>query len=265
LLDQPISAGADRLIIADIEIERLRFDGGGRPVLFLHPKDGPAGDAVFLKALATAGHDVHAPWLPGFGHSNRPDGFIAVRDLACFAAAYLAEQDLQNALIVGASFGGWVAAEMATRDVSHMAGLVLIDAFGLKFGHRNARDIADFHSEPAEDIAAKSWFNPAAHGSDANTLTQAEAIGEARSGEAFALYGWRPYMHDPGLGRWLARLDLPTTVLWGEADGIVSPDYGRAYAALMPGAGFEIIAGAAHYPTREQATETAKRVAAFKL
>ena len=34
----------------------------------------------------------------------------------------------------------------------------------------------------------------------------------------------------------LGLIEAPTLVLWGESDGIVTPNYGRAYAGLIPGA-----------------------------
>jgi pimeloyl-ACP methyl ester carboxylesterase len=65
------------------------------------------------------------------------------------------------------------------------------------------------------------------------------------------------------LTRWLHRIALPTLVLWGERDGIVKPDYGRAYAERIPGARFKMIANAGHYPHLEQPERTAEQVRAF--
>ena len=50
------------------------------------------------------------------------------------------------------------------------------------------------------------------------------------------LFGWKPYMHNPRLKRWLHRIDIPTHLLWGEQDGIVSTSYGEAWKAEIPGA-----------------------------
>jgi len=43
----------------------------------------------------------------------------------------------------------------------------------------------------------------------------------------------------------------PTLVLWGEADRIVDPDYGRAYADAIPGARFELLRWSGHLPQLE--------------
>jgi pimeloyl-ACP methyl ester carboxylesterase len=56
---------------------------------------------------------------------------------------------------------------------------------------------------------------------------------------------------------------VPTLVLWGASDGIVTPAYGRAYAALIPGARFQVIEGAGHHPELEQPAAFATAVASF--
>jgi pimeloyl-ACP methyl ester carboxylesterase len=70
-------------------------------------------------------------------------------------------------------------------------------------------------------------------------------------------------MYNPRLARWLARIAVPTLVLWGASDRVVTPAYGRAYAARIPGARFEIIEAAGHHPEIEQPGTLAERVRAF--
>jgi pimeloyl-ACP methyl ester carboxylesterase len=74
----------------------------------------------------------------------------------------------------------------------------------------------------------------------------------ARNREALCLYAWHPYMYNPQLPRWLGRINPPTLLLWGASDGVVSHDYGRAYAGMIPGSRFELIERAGHHPEIEQ-------------
>ena len=85
----------------------------------------------------------------------------------------------------------------------------------------------------------------------------------ARNRDALCLYGWQPFMYNPNLPRWLCRIAVPTLLLWGASDGVVTPDYGRAYCDLIPGAKFELIEQAGHHPEIEQPADFAARVAAF--
>ena len=59
-------------------------------------------------------------------------------------------------------------------------------------------------------------------------------------------------MHNPKLRRRLHRVKAPTLIIWGAEDGIVTADYGRAYAAGIRGSQFIVIDDAAHYPHIEQ-------------
>ena len=70
-------------------------------------------------------------------------------------------------------------------------------------------------------------------------------------------------MYNPRLKVWLRRIAVPTLVLWGESDGIVTPEYGRAYAGLIPGARFETIPAAGHHPELEQPKMFVDRVVRF--
>jgi pimeloyl-ACP methyl ester carboxylesterase len=74
----------------------------------------------------------------------------------------------------------------------------------------------------------------------------------ARNWDALCLYAWRPHMYNPQLKHWLRRISVPTLVLWGASDRIVTPAYGQAYAGLIPGARFELIELAGHHPELEQ-------------
>jgi len=74
----------------------------------------------------------------------------------------------------------------------------------------------------------------------------------ARNRESLVLFCWDPYLHNPKLIHRLHRITVPTLVLWGESDGIVTPEYGRAYSEKIPNAQFETIAKAGHLPHLEQ-------------
>jgi pimeloyl-ACP methyl ester carboxylesterase len=80
---------------------------------------------------------------------------------------------------------------------------------------------------------------------------------------ATALYGWRPYMHNPGLRQWLHRVRVPTLVLWGEGDGIVATAYGEKLRRSLPHARFELIPRAGHYPQIERPGKVADAIERF--
>lgn len=251
----------DRLECAGVGIDIWR-QGAGRPVLFLHPGDGFAPDDAFINPLSKR-YDVLAPWHPGFGHSDMPQGWTSVDDLANFYLDLLDHLALENVVVIGASFGGWIAAEMAVRGSNRLDRMVLIDALGIKISDRTARDIADFHNTDPALLEALKWAHPESHKVDLMSLDDDALTAIVRSREAFAHFGWRPYMNNPVLARWLHRIRIPTLVLWGAKDGIVTSEYGRAYADRIPGARFEIIDDAGHFPHIEQAPACLEIVCGF--
>jgi pimeloyl-ACP methyl ester carboxylesterase len=74
----------------------------------------------------------------------------------------------------------------------------------------------------------------------------------ARNNESFARFGWEPYLHNPKLRHRLHRIKVPTLLIWGEQDHIVTPQYGEAYGKLIPRSRIAVIPQAGHLPHIEQ-------------
>jgi pimeloyl-ACP methyl ester carboxylesterase len=165
--------------------------------------------------------------------------------------------------LVGCSFGGWLAAEIAAACCHRIDRLVLVDPLGIKVNDRETPDILDVFNTSPTEVQRRSWHDPTRWAPDYDSMTDAQLVERARNWDALSLYGWHPYMHNPRLAYWLQRIDVPTSLLWGAGDGIVTPDYGRAYAALIPGARFTLIEQAAHHPEIEQPVACASHVLDF--
>jgi len=248
-------------LINGIRIETIER-GSGRPLLFLHPGIGISATAPVLDRLAQRTRLI-APSHPGFGGSEQPPSFSSIDDLAYFYLDLLDELELDHAIVAGVSLGGWIAAEMAVKSCARISHLVLANPVGIKVGDRETRDIADIFALTEEQLAELAYFDPAAGKHDYKAMPEAEVREVARNREATARYGWSPYMHDPKLKQRLHRIRIPTLLLWGTADRIVSQPYGQAYCAAIPGARFEPIARAGHFPHLEQPEEFARRILAF--
>jgi pimeloyl-ACP methyl ester carboxylesterase len=247
--------------IAGVSLE-LEERGDGTPLLFLHAGAGLQPQREWLDLLAQRFH-VIAPYHPGWGDSALPDWLSTVDDLAYLYLDLATALGLEQATLVGACFGGWIAAEMAIRNTHRPTKLVLVDPLGIKVGGVLDRDIADMHAMTRDEYIRLAWADPAKGLSDLTQLPVTELAYIARGREAFARFGWKPYMHNPHLKRWLHRIDIPTLLLWGEQDGIVGTAYGEAWRAEIPGARMEVIPGAGHFPHWEQPRDFAARLLTF--
>jgi pimeloyl-ACP methyl ester carboxylesterase len=236
--------------------------GAGRPLLFLHAGEGLAPERPWLDLLARR-YRVIAPWHPGWGNSALIDGMGSVDDLAYLYLDLAAELGLQGAVLVGACFGGWVAAEIMVRSTARFSHLVLLDPLGVKFASREERDIADMHALARGEYLQRAWADPNKGEVDFSRLSESELGAIVRGREAFALYGWKPYMHNPRLKRWLHRIDRPTLLLWGTEDRIVTPSYGENWRRMIPDARLELIPNAGHFPHWEQPQAVVDKLAAF--
>ncbi|GCE51366.1 2-polyprenyl-6-methoxyphenol hydroxylase-like FAD-dependent oxidoreductase [Thermosporothrix hazakensis] len=228
-----------REAFADDLILRVDEQGNGRPLLILHGAAGPQSVSGLAEGLAEQAH-VFVPTHPGFEGEPRPEWFNSVDDLAFTYLDLLDRLDLHDVVVIGCSFGGWIAAELAVRSTTRLGGLILIDAAGIKV-----------------DKLPQPMMRP-------HTANQAEAArGWPANLEALRAYVGPSGLWNPKLRRRLRRVNVPVLCLWGEHDTFVPPDYGRAYAQSLPNARFELIPQAGHHPQREQPERVLTQVRTF--
>ena len=236
--------------------------GTGPTLLLLHGAEGSQADSRLISELSK-NFTVIAPSHPGFGLSPRPDWCDSIDDLAYVYLDWMEQQGFDEVVLVGLQFGGWLAAEMAVRDSSRFSRVILVDAVGIKVGGREDRDIADVFAMSRQELDSRLFADPL-NGPGDLTVADADAVLHiARNEEALALFAWEPYLHNPRLRRWLHRVSAPTLVIWGDKDGIVSPEYGEAYAASIPNARFELVRDAAHRCQIDQPTAVASLISNF--
>jgi pimeloyl-ACP methyl ester carboxylesterase len=256
-----VNAKAKRLVVQGIELEVVRR-GSGHPLLILHGFETIDPDARFLDLLGRHA-EIVAPSSPGFGRSPRPKDFDTVYDLVHLHLAALDALPGDKVSLLGFSFGGWLAAEVAAACSHRLAKLVLVDPVGVKISDRETPDILDVFLKSPDEVRAKSWHDPDRFAPDYDAMDDEALVVHARNREALCVYAWHPYMYNPQLPRWLVRIAVPTLLVWGASDRVVTPDYGRAFSRLIPGSRFTLIKAAGHHPEIEQPEAFVERVAAF--
>ncbi|WP_328453629.1 alpha/beta fold hydrolase [Amycolatopsis sp. NBC_00438] len=218
-----------------------------RPFLLLHGGGGVATMAGFADLLAERTHSrVLLPTHPGFGGTPKADGLTTVAELAKAYVTMLDELDLTDVTVLGNSFGGWLAAEIALLESPRVSGAVIVDGVGVEVdGH----PVTDVRGLTPQELRAISWH-------DASKAPVPPAGGTGPSPDVVALLGYTgAAMADPTLAKRLGGLDIPVHVIWGESDGIVTPDYGRAFAAAIPLSTFTLLPRSGHLPQLETPEE----------
>ena len=114
-----------------IETEVAIF-GDGPPLVFLHGSWGLRNDQEFLELLART-HTVYAPKHPGTseGDCEAVHQIDDWWDLIVYHGELFDRLELKSPVLVGHSFGGLVACEIAAAMPERVRKLVLIDPVGL--------------------------------------------------------------------------------------------------------------------------------------
>src|SRR3954467_12530041 len=107
-----------------------RHAGKGKPVVFLHGASGAPVVLPFMEKLASR-YDVIVPDHPGYGLSDEPEWLENIHDVAYFYLDFLARLELEKAVVIGSSMGGWMAMEMAVRNTARIGSLVLVSPAGI--------------------------------------------------------------------------------------------------------------------------------------
>ncbi len=254
----------------------VRRGGDGPPLVYLHSAGNEGWPPVL--ELLSAHREVIAPVAPGFPGTGGLEHVDHVSDVALHTVDVFEALGLDRPAVLGASLGGWVAAELAARYPKEVGPLLLVDAAGLWIDESPPAEI--FGVTPAElaDITFHDQGHPAAQmlrsfafGFDAggkpvgtDDLPPDELIlPMVQALEAAARIAWNPYLHDPKLPRLLGRVRSPTLIVWGDHDRLLDPMYARRYQELIPGSEVRFIEGCGHMPGVERPDALAEIVEEF--
>jgi poly(3-hydroxyalkanoate) depolymerase len=248
---------------------RISVRGEGRPLLLAMGIGasldlwGPLEDE-----LAPRGYQLISFDLPGIGGS--PSAFPPRRmaGMARIAVGVLDELGVARADLLGVSFGGILAQEIARQTPSRIGNLVLV-ATGPGLGGVPGRPKALRHMlttkrytspEYAARIAGELYggrarTNPARHASMPARFMRPPSLYGYLS-QVYAVAGWTSIP-------WLRRLDTRTLVIAGDDDPIIPLANGRIMAALLPEARLHVVEGGGHLVLLDQTAEMADLIDAF--
>jgi pimeloyl-ACP methyl ester carboxylesterase len=249
--------------------EYLDFPGGqvhllrggiGPPVLFLHAAGGAGQWLEFHELLATR-FEVFAPDHPGFGGSDQLPEVEDMGDLVYHYLDVIERLELERPHIVGASFGGWIAAELAVAAPHLIGSLVLLSAAGLRLPDH---PVADLFLMTPEQLGHALFNDPAKAAAMFPAEPEVDTILAAyRDMGALARYAWVPFMCNPKLERRLHRVTAPTRVVWPADDRLIPLAHGERYAELIPTAELTVVEDCGHAMYFERPEEFAAATTEF--
>jgi pimeloyl-ACP methyl ester carboxylesterase len=238
--------------IAGCKVQMLR-GGKGPTILWLHGGGGAGIWTPFFQKLSER-YDLIVPEHPGFGRSDTPDWLDNVGDLANFYLDFIKHLGLTNVHLVGHSVGGWIAADLATRNTSSLRSLTLMCPAGIHVKGVTAPDLFLWNGE---QLIRNLVFDQAIADRILSIQpTDEQRVYQAKGMLTLAKIAWQPRFYNFDLRKWLHRIDKPTLVLWGDKDAVLPPAYGPAWRDLIPGARLQVIEQAGHALQLEKIDET---------
>jgi pimeloyl-ACP methyl ester carboxylesterase len=282
LFPRPVTAPADRTVIAGGLPVSIVEAGRGDPVLLLHGLG--ATKASFLPTVVALAKTrrVIAPDLLGHGVTAKPLARYDAPTFARFVTSLMDALGIERADLIGNSMGGRISLEVAmstpdrVRSVSLLCpavaflkrrGMVpFVRALRPELGilphrlpHRLVvRSIRTMFSQP--DRLPPSWY---AAGADEFLRIFRTPRGRA------ALYASMRniYLDEPGgeRGFWvrLERLERPAMFLWGDRDRLVPAAFDRHVRRVLPAAASHVLADCGHVPQFEHPARTHELIRAF--
>jgi pimeloyl-ACP methyl ester carboxylesterase len=241
----------------------VEVSGDGPPLLYLHGPWGLTPDLPFVGRLASA-YTVFAPRHPGTssGAPNAAHAIDSFWDLVVYYGELLDQLGLKTLPIVGHSFGGLVAAELAASMPERAKQLVLIDPVGLwRDDHPvknwmimpEAARPQTLFADPAGEPARHFFAHP--EQKDARVASIVSFVwAQACTGK----YVWP--LPDKGLKNRIHRIAAPTLIIWGKRDGIISPVYAEEFGRRLSTSRIELIDEAGHLPHLERGERVSELV-----
>lgn len=254
--------------------------GDGEPALIYHGGDGEAVNWAPLMAPLQNSVRVLAADRPGFGLSDAFDyRTVDLRQHAAdFTASLLDALGIESVTLVGGSMGGFFALAAAAALPERVRRLVLVGlAPGAIPEFPDSLRVITEHPEQAAEFmkgrdtmeAQHSQYRDMFHVDPATVpelYFETRIAGLRLPSEEGTWATLLPRAGEPGLyfGEDLARVTMPSLVIWGEND-MAPLAVGERIAAQLGNGRFEPMAGVAHFPFLEAPEQTAKLITGFMV
>jgi pimeloyl-ACP methyl ester carboxylesterase len=245
---------------------RVLSKGQGPSLLFFHGPWGLAWDP-FLDELARS-FTVYAPEHPGTTPEAHDDVYHldGLWDLVLCYEELMSALGITSAALVGHSFGGMVACELAAAYPDRARRVALIAPLG--FWRDPDRIVNWMMLEPGE-LRRHIFSDPeceAARLMFPRSDAQDAAATGARVRMVWAMGATGKFIWpipDKGLKKRIHRVAAPTLLVWGDVDRLVPAVYADEFVGRLRDARVQMVANAGHAPQLEQPAVVARAVREF--
>ncbi len=223
-----------------------KISGSGEPIILLHGWGRDAGYFSKLAEYLTQKFTVYAVDLPGFGLSTSPDAIWGSAEYAQFVESFIKELQINQPILLGHSFGGKVAINLAASRQVGVKQLILIGSSGILLP-KSLKVRGRIYFFKLLKFLVK--------------LPIIKNIFAARMELYRKKYGSKDYQSASGIMRailvktvnenvvkLLPRIKIPVLLLWGDGDQETPLAAGQILHEAMVNSQLKIISGSGHFP-----------------
>ena len=276
-LDRDVVAPGVVVLIPGLTEVHLREEGSGEPVLFIHDFDLAGGFQWQAIAELMPDRRLLMPDLIDFGFSARPSlrgRMHTVVGQAETLLGMLGELGISKASVVGAGFGGSIAAQIASLEPGMVERLVLIapeilgpepswESILYRLPSLGDAMTFTFHGAGGRaDSRYSAGCNDGGYCPDAE-MRATRAAAAAMPGTTDALAALFATPPASTLPESLGTIAAPTLIIWGADDAITPFSQAGDLQKALVDSSVEIVEAAGHRPHLEDPDATAELIAAF--
>jgi non-heme chloroperoxidase len=241
-------------------------DPSGVPIVLLHALADSRRS--FEPVLACLPGSIHAfaPTQRGHGDASRPDSGYHPRDFAADLTAFMNAVDLERAVIVGGSSGGFIARRFAIDHPERTLGLVLLGSPRSLRDKPGVMEMWDSTLSRLTDPIDPTFVRQFAASTVAKpvppefleTIVQENLKVPAR----VWIETTRGLLDDDSADE-LSRITAPTLILWGEQDAFLAKSDQEALASAIPNSRLLLYPDTGHALYWEEPERVAQDLVAF--
>lgn len=231
-------------------------EGDMDPVLCLHGLGGAGKWEAYHMALGTAAL-TYVPQLPGWQEGRIPEGVVSVQDYVGVAVAMLDVLEIERCILLGHSFGGWLALSLAAAHQDRVSRMILADSMGVETPSCPGQNLGELD----EESFAKAVFGqlgliataqPDGFGAEWENVRRGPEFERQWKGRGLLAGLIQGPCSDAGLTQNVPAISADTQLVWGRLDGLVPVEHGEFLRAALPNSRLHVIDRCGHLPMAEK-------------
>ena len=239
----------------DVSYLKGGHDGDMDPVVYLHGLGGGGKWEAYLMTMGTVAL-TYALQLPGWPDGQAPESITSVQDYADWVIAFMDAAEIDQCVLAGHSFGGWVALSLCVAHPERFSRMILANPMGL-----TADDPPPNLVDMDEETFAKATFGrlgliataqPDGFGAEWENVRRGPEFERQWKGKGLVAGLINGPSSDPGLTQQLGTITAETLLVWGREDGIVPLAHGEALHNALPNSNLCVIDRCGHLPMVEK-------------